>query len=163
MSRAMLCIFDEGQSIAEVAKDTGINLRALYRYKDKYIKGKQPPRQKKKHEMVVYKESTVPSTELQKNVDSALIERAKFMQDVFETKQIILQRIKLLGDKSKNIDALQRTLKTLNELEGGGQKKEDSATLHADTVNMFQFFNQQLIDEGYEGPPLTDADIVKGM
>jgi hypothetical protein len=84
------------------------------------------------------------------------------MQDVFETKQIILQRIMKLGGNSQNLDALQKTLKTLNELEGGGDKPEDNAVFHADTVNMFQFFNQKLIDEGYVGPELTDADIVKG-
>jgi transposase-like protein len=163
LSRAILMIVDEEMPISEVAAQTGINYRALYRYRDRYIKGKQPPKQKKKEDkIVVLKETTAPNAELQRNIDTALIERAKFMEDVFKVKQILLGQIMKISMKSQNLDAMQRTLKTLCDLEETDSPKNETPGLHADTVNMFQFFNQKLIDEGYEGPPLTDADIVKG-
>lgn len=164
LTRAILLIVDEGLSIADVAKETGINYRALYRYRDRYVKGKQPPKQKKKEqEIVVHKDTTVPNAELQRNVDAALIERAKFLNDLMQTKQLLLDRIAKIGEKSNNLDALQRSLKTLNDIETVVKPADDTPLANAKTINMFQFINQQLIDEGYEGPKLTDADIVRGI
>lgn len=163
ISRAILLIEEEGLPIAEVAAQTGINYRALYRYRDRYIKGKQPPKQRKKeNEIVVYKENTLPTAEVQQRLDKTMIERAKFLDDVFDTKKVLLERLKEIGIKSNNVDALQKAIKTLSDIEKSVEPDGDHPSLHADTVNMFQFFNQKLIAEGYTGPELTDADIAKG-
>lgn len=157
-------IVDEGISISEVALQTGINYRALYRYRDRYIKGKHSPRQKNKEdEIEIYDESPTSNTELQAKLDEKLISRAKFLDDLFATKQIVLKQIAKLSKKSQNLDALQRSLKTINDIENTALPDgEESPAAHVKAVNMFQFINQQLINEGYEGPELSPSDIVKG-
>lgn len=102
-----------------------------------------------------------PNAELQQKVDKALIERAQFLDDLFSAKKVILQSILKLYRKSQNLDSLQKTLKTLSDLENIGSETEKEPGKLAGTVNMFQFINQKLIDEGYVGSELTDADIVK--
>jgi len=137
----MLMIVDAGMPIAEVAKKSGIHLRTLYRYRDKFIKDKKSPKQVKTKEIdvVVHKEITVPNEYLQKKGEAALTERAQFL------------------------DALQKTLKTLTDFEGVGMEKDKEPGKFANTVSMFNFFNQQLINEGYEGSKLTNTDIVGGI
>lgn len=163
LSRAMLLITDQNMSPAQVAIQTGIHLRTIQRYKSKYVDNKQIPKQKpKEDDDVVYKDTTLPDPELQRNVDAALTGRAKFMDEVFETKRELLKQLLKIGKKSQNVDALQRSIKTLNDIEKEVTPEGDAPMVHAKTVNVFQLFNQNLEKNGYKGPELTDADIVKG-
>jgi hypothetical protein len=161
MARAIMLIVNEGLSTADAAERTGINLRTLQRYKSRYIDQKIEPTPVFTEIAVI--EPAIPKEKVKKTLDVAIMKRAKFLDDVFDTKKVVLERIKKISKSSDNLDALQRSLKTLSEIETEVLPKEhDVPAAHANTVNMFNFFNQQLIDEGYEGPELTDADIVKG-
>jgi len=174
LTKAILMIIEQDIPLKKVAEITGINARTISRYKSNYTGSKEsikPPREKKKStlpatiktpEVAFNKDNTLPSAELQKQVEKTIIDRAKFLDDLFEVKQLVLDQIKDQIKKIKNIDALQKTLKTLNDIaKEVGPKGPGNLADNAKVVNMFNFFNQQLIDEGYEGPELTDADIVK--
>ena len=95
------------------------------------------------------------------SLTQTMLARAKFLDDVFDAKKIVLERIVKVAKRSDNLDALQRTVKTLSDIEKEVTPDGDTPPVHAKTVNMFQFFNQQLMKDGYTGPELTDADIVK--
>jgi hypothetical protein len=99
---------------------------------------------------------------VQKHLDETMLARTKFLDEVFETKRIVLRQIRKVSGKSQNLDAMQRTLKTLTDIEVEVKPDGESPAVHAQTINMFNFFNQKLIQEGYEGPVLSDADIVRG-
>lgn len=163
LSRAMLIITDQNMSPAQVAIQTGIHLRTIQRYKSKYVDNKQIPKQKpKEDDVVVYKDTTLPDTELPRNVDATLTRRAKFMDDVFNLKQLIVDRLEAIVKKSQNIDTLQRTLKTLTELEKETKPDDPVPGITGGNVNIFTYLNQQLEKDGYKGQPLTDADIIEG-
>jgi len=159
LTNAVFLIINQGISPAEVSRQTGINLRTLQRYKNKHIKEQQE--EKTPDYPVVFKKDN-PISHVQKQLDNTLLTRAKFLDDVMETKQIVLNRIRKVAHKSDNLDALQRTAKTLSDIEKEVLPDGDTPAVHANTVNMFQFFNQQLLANGYKGPELTDADIIKG-
>jgi ParB-like chromosome segregation protein Spo0J len=167
LTRAILLIIDQGMTPAEVSERTGINLRAIQRYRTKYAGTNDKVAIMKDMEapVVFHRENTIASDEVQKKLDETLLARAKFLDDLFATKQVLLAQIHKLGRKSKNLDALQRSLKTLNDIEAEtkpGDEGNNNPAFHAKTVNMFQFFNQQLIQDGYKGPEPSPADIVKG-
>ena len=170
LTAAVLLVLEGGLNPTQAAKQTGISKRTIQRAKSKML-GVSTPKWKTEEdeaEEVLEKELAtrhdIPmlSPESQERVDNTLIARAQFLDEVFETKKVLLKQLRKMGARSQNIDALQKSLKTLTEIEGAVKPSDDTPAAHAKTVNMFQFFNQQLINEGYEGPKLTDADIVKG-
>jgi hypothetical protein len=163
MTRAIMLILNEGLTPKEVSKKTGINLRAIQRYKVKYVNNPDEDSIKRSDYPTVFK-STMPvmDPELQGKLNQTLLDRAKFLDDVFEAKKTVLDQIVKVAKKSENLDALQRTVKTLADLEKEVTPEGDEPPVHAKTVNMFQFINNQLTTHGYKGPELTDADIVKG-
>jgi len=163
LSKAMLMIAEQGMQISEVSRRTSINYRTLYRYQDRYLKGKIPNKQdKKNNEVVIYKENPVADSEMQQKVDQAILERARFQEDLFRVKQLVLSKIERTIQGKVSLDSLQKTLRTITDLETVENEQEENPAKHSGTVNMYNFFNQKLIDEGYEGPELTDADIVEG-
>jgi transposase-like protein len=173
MARAILLVLDQSLPIKKVAREMGINLRALQRYKARYLADPTTTTLRqmfptvrenplKEDEPIVKKDNPVASAEVMDATDKTLIARAKFLDDVLSTKQVLLDRLKMAGGKSNNIDALHKAIKTLDDLETkvvpeGG----NSPAAQVKTLNVFQLFNQQLINEGYEGPEIPDADIVK--
>lgn len=164
LTKAILLVIDDGLSPRMVAAQTGINLRSLQRYKSVYL-GNDTSKVKKKvitEEVAVIEEVSLTNNEVQNKLNVTLLKRAKFLDDVIDTKQILLDQLRKEGKKTTNIDALQKSIKTLSDIEKEVIPDGDVPAVHAKTVNMFQFFNQKLIDEGYAGPKLTDADIVKG-
>lgn len=163
LTRAILMILNEGLTPKEVAKKTGINVRAIQRYKIKYVNDPDENSLKRSDYPTVFKsEMPVTDPKLQEKLNQTLLARASFLDEVFETKQALLRQLKKVGMKSQNVDALQRSIKTLNDLEKEATPDGDEPPVHAKTVNMFQFINNQLTTHGYKGPELTDADIVKG-
>jgi hypothetical protein len=166
LTKAILLILEEGYTPTQASEKTGIKLRTIQRFKNKYTEDlglviKVPGISKE-----FFKGDSLPvvNSEVQKMVETTLINRSTFIDDLIETKQIVLDRIKKISKRSDNLDALQRTVRTLADIEKevvpGGEG--ELPAIHAKTVNIFNQINQQLIDEGYEGPKLTDADIVKG-
>jgi transposase-like protein len=163
LSKAILMILNEGMSSKEVAEKTGINLRAIQRYKAQFVGGPPEPEPVTTKEIAKSGKRIVQSSDAQEELDEVIIRRTHFLNDVFEGKKVVLDRIIKLAKKYNNIDALQRTLKTLADIEALALPKEgDVPAAHIEQINMFQFFNQKLTKEGYEGPALTDADIVNG-
>ena len=163
LSNAILMVLDQGMSPKQVSISTGINIRTLQRHKRKYVDDLQEEKQVKTDYPAVFKGTApVSSTEVQKQLDQTMLARAKFLEDVFNVKQKLLKQLDKVGGKSQNVDALQRSIKTLNDIEKEVTPEGDAPLVHAKTVNVFQLFNQNLIKNGYKGPELTDADIVKG-
>lgn len=163
LTKAVLLILDENMSPKEVSKQTHIHLRTLQRYKRKYVDDLEEEKQVKTDYPAVFKGTApVSSTEVQKQLDQTMLARAKFLEDVFNVKQKLLKQLEKVGGKSTNVDALQRSIKTLNDIEKEVTPEGDAPMVHAKTVNVFQLFNQNLEKNGYKGPELTDADIVKG-
>lgn len=163
LTHAILLILDRGMTPTEVSKATGINLRALQRYKRKYVDEKEIPDYVYPGKDVILRgEVPLMSTDVQQKLDKTILVRVKFLDDLFATKQVLLKQINKIGAKSQNLDALHRALKTVSDLENVVTPDGDTPAVQAKTVNMFQFFNQQLIANGYKGPELSDADIVKG-
>lgn len=159
LTKAMLLVLEQGVSLNDAAAATGISKRTIQRYKRRHIEDGTPDQQM---EVAVAGTTTIKSKEVMDEVDDALIRRAKFINDVIDTKQVVIDRIRKIAKKSTNLDALQRTVKTLDDLEN---KVQPDGPVPASTnahLNIFNFYNQKLKNEGYEGPELSDADIVKG-
>jgi transposase len=163
LTKALLLVLEQGMSPKDAAKMTGISKRTIQRYKRRHVED-ETPEPVRTTEIAVAGTTMLSSKEAMDEVDDALMRRTKFLSDVMETKQVVIDRIRKLAKKSSNLDALQRTIKTLDDLEtkvdpdGGGSK----LPLGNPNLNIFNFFNQKLTNEGYEGPKLEDADIVKG-
>ncbi len=156
LMHALMLILDNGLTGAKAAEVTGISIRQIMRYKARYLEKKE------KGETTVTSLVTMVDPSVQDSVDKVMITRVKFLEDVFKTKQILLAQLEKIGKKSLNVDALQRSIKTLNDIEKEVTPEGDAPMVHAKTVNVFQLFNQNLEKNGYKGPELTDADIVKG-
>ena len=163
LTKAILLILDQNLSPKEVSKITSIPVRTLQRYKTKYVDDIEESKDNPKDYPAVFKaDAPKINMDVQKQLDNTMLARAKFLDEVFETKRELLKQLLKIGKKSQNVDALQRSIKTLNDLEKDVTPDGDSPAVHAKTVNVFQLFNQNLIENGYKGPELTDADIVKG-
>jgi DNA-binding transcriptional MerR regulator len=162
LTKAMLLSLDQNMSLTEVSKITGIPVRTLQRYKSKNLDDLQEKQEKTDYPAVFKGDAPVSDSDVQKQLDATMLARAKFLDNVFDAKKAVLERIVKIAKKSENLDALQRTVKTLDEIENKVVPDGDTPPVHAKTVNMFQFFNQQLIQDGYKGPELTPSDIVKG-
>lgn len=163
LSEAMLLILDQNMSLTKVSKITSIPVRTLQRHKKKILDDLQEEKQVKTDYPAVFKwDAPVNNTNVQTQLDNTMLKRVRFLEDVFNVKQILLAQLEKVGKKSQNIDALQRSIKTLNDIEKEVTPEGDAPMVHAKTVNVFQLFNQNLIKDGYQGPELTDADIVKG-
>jgi len=160
LTRAILLIIDQGFSPSEAARQTGINLRAIQRYKKQYVDEKTPD-YPTTQEIAVAGEVPAMNPKVNEEVYKTIIARAKFLDEVFETKQVVLKQIRKVSGKSQNLDAMQRTLKTLSDIEKE-VVPDGNPVNYAKTLNVFNIFNQQLIQDGYKGPELSDADIVKG-
>lgn len=167
LTKAILLILDQNMSYKEVSRLTAIPVRTLQRYKNRYIEDKEEEvevddGELKSYPAVFKSDSPGVSRDVQQRLDATMLARAKFLDDVLETKQVLLNQLRKEGKRSKNIDALQRSIKTLTDIEKDVAPDGDPPVAHAKTVNVFQLFNQQLLQNGYKGPELTDADIVKG-
>jgi len=162
LGRALFYIIEQNMPLKEAAETAGVKYRTLTRNYQKYlaqetrIKDGVLPKEEEEEPITV---PIIPEHE----INTAIHERAHFTKEIFRAKREILKRILVLTKGTKNIDALQRTLKTLDDLERSAPPQpSDMPGVNADTVNMFQFFNQKLIDDGYQGKPITDADIIEG-
>lgn len=164
LSNAILMIVDEGMPIAKVAKLTLIHIRTLQRHKKLYLKNPDDYKEKKEPDYPEIFRSDVPvsNSKVQTQLDNTMLKRVRFLEDVFNVKLTLLAQLEKVGKKSQNVDALQRSIKTLNDIEKEVTPEGDAPMVHAKTVNVFQLFNQNLEKNGYKGPDLTDADIVKG-
>ena len=157
LTKALLLILENGLTVKKASEITGINPRSIQRYKARFV-----DTQKSKEESVASGVVAMVDPSIQESVDRVMLTRVKFLEDVFNVKQKLLKQLDKVGSKSTNVDALQRSIKTLNDIEKEVTPEGDAPMVHAKTVNVFQLFNQNLIKNGYKGPELTDADIVKG-
>ena len=163
LTKALLLILDRGMSVTEASIETDIPIRTIQRFKVKFINSdKQIPVSSSGMDLATLDMPMTITPRAKTELDETMLARAKFLDDIFTAKQNIIKRINLLTKTSENIDYLQKTLKTLTDIESTVAPKDDPPAAHAKTVNMFQFFNQQLKNEGYEGPNISDADIIKG-
>jgi transposase len=164
LTKVLLLILDRGMTPLQASQVSGISLRTIQRYKSKYLGTIPVPVAPGVTQPVIFhKESTIPTDEVQRKLDATLLERAKFLTDLFDTKKILLAQIRKIGKKSQNLDAMQKTLKTITELENVVDPEDgNKPSKFPATVNMFQYFNQLLINEGYEGPKIEESDIIKG-
>lgn len=161
LTKALLLVLEQGMSPKDAAKATGISKRTIQRYKRQHVEDHTPDLAVGT-DLVLAGDATIRSKETMDEIDDALIKRAKFLNDVIDTKQVVIDRIKKIAKKSTNLDALQRTVKTLDELENKVDPDGGAGKLPVgNPTNIFNYFNMKLTNEGYEGPELTDADIVK--
>jgi hypothetical protein len=173
IAAAILMVLDENLSVPEVSKRTGINVRALQRYKLKYVDKPDlypfvkpeilQPKEPEKAPVVIDK-NPVATVEVVEAVDKTILKRSQFLEKVFAAKEVLLNRLVKIGAKTDNVDALQRAIKTLHDIEKEVIPEDDKGNplIYAKQVNMFQTINQNLIDNGYKGPELKESDIVKG-
>jgi hypothetical protein len=182
IAAAILMMLEENLTPPQAAKRTGINVRALQRYKLKYVgkpelypfvkpeilepleEAKAKTRQAEVITPVVIDKTPVATEEVVEAVDQTILKRAKFLDKVFDAKEVLLNRLVKIGVKSQNVDALQRSIKMLHDIEKEVVPEDDKGNplIYAKQVNMFQTINQNLIDNGYKGPELKESDIVKG-
>lgn len=164
LTKALLLILDRGMSPTEAEAETGIPLRTIQRYKAKHLASDRsiPVESSGMSFQTLGNFPMTVTPEAKTQLDKTIEDRAKFLEDLFEAKQDILKRIKVLTKSSENIDYLQKTLKTLTELETTVAPKGNPPPGTVNANNIFQIFNQQLINQGYEGPTISDADVVKG-
>jgi len=161
LDRALFYIIEQNMTVQDAAKSSGANLRTVYRKYQQYLDQTNKIKDGLMPHVDNDKIAIIHTPEQELNI--ALHERAQFMKDMFRAKKLILERIIRVAKDTRNIDALQKTLKTLSELENiGNPKDSDMPGVNVDTANIFQFFNQKLIDDGYQGKPVTDADIIEG-
>lgn len=162
LTRAVLLMIDHGLSPSQAELESGVNKRSIFRFKSKYLNEGESV---KKISKLLYRnnDKSQDSISTQQDIDDVVKARAKFLRDIMKTKQVLLDRLEKIGKKSNNLDAIQRSIKTLSDVEVIMLPKEDDIPeAHVKNLNLFQFFNQKLINEGYEGPKFSDADIVKG-
>lgn len=161
LTNALIMILEQGMTTQKVAELTGISKRTIQRYKSRELE-EETPEPVAVRDIAKRSDSMIQNAEVQDELDKTIISRAKFINEVIDTKQVVIERIKKISKKSTNLDALQRTVKTLDEIENKITPNGEVSDSHAKTINVFQLLNQNLIKQGYEGPKLTDADIVKG-
>ena len=162
LTKALLLVLESGMSPKEASKITGISKRTIQRYKKQHVED-STPEPAKTTDIAIAGTTTIASSEAVDKLDDALIKRAKFISEVVDTKQVVVERIRKLAKKSSHLDALQRTLKTLDEIENKVDPDGGASKIPANAgTNIFNYFNMKLTNEGYEGPKLEDADIVKG-
>jgi hypothetical protein len=164
LTKALLLVLDQGVTLKVASEQTGISVRSIQRYKSKFTKSpeKIPTPTGGTLTMIVPKDTTLPNPNLQK-IEKVLIDRTNFLDEVFRVKSVVLKQMETVAKKSNNLDALQKTVKMLDEMENEHKPKGNNPpTLPPGQVNIFQFLNEKLTKEGYEGPELTDADIVEG-
>jgi len=70
---------------------------------------------------------------------------------IFDVKEIIVERLQVLATEERNMDNLQKTLKTLSEIDGTFRSKtEHTEVSQASSANIYQEVNQILIERSYE-------------
>jgi hypothetical protein len=163
LTRALLLVVDQGVSLKDAALQTGISKRTIQRYRSKFVKVPEKIATPTGGTLTMFvpKETTLQNPNLQK-VEKVLIDRTNFLDEVFRVKGVVLKQMETVAKKSNNLDALQKTVKMLDEMDNEHKPKGNVPPLTPGQVNIFQFLNEKLTKEGYEGPELTDADIVEG-
>ena len=131
---AVLKILQENDLNYATRRQTDVAINTLKRWQDRY------GTELDKEENV-----TVIAAEVIKDV----AERNALLNDrIYKLKVIIVERIKEILPNVTNLDSLQRTLKTLCEIDGTMKDKEEApGPKVTNYYNLFETLNQQLIDE----------------
>ncbi len=138
---AITILKDNGYNYKLTGQELGMNIATLHRWQDQL--GNDIPQASTTHGMA-------------NNVtDNFANRRDWFIDQAFDIKVLILNRMKDLVKSEKNLDRLQKALKTLSEIDG--TLKPDSEDGPQEPIeNTYEQINNYLIQKGYESKtPIT--------
>jgi len=154
--RALWFVVNEGMSFSQAARQEGISERSLFRYKKtkdiELLRGC-------KIDEVAGRVPVLPA-EITENLNSMLERKLKIQGELMDVQELIVKQLKKRIPKLVNVDILQKALKTVNDATKTLDPRGDVPPVPKN-VNIVNYFNQQVINEGDESKDITPADIVE--
>lgn len=87
----------------------------------------------------------------------------RFLDKVYGAKEAVVNRIMQLALEERNMDFLQKTIKTLTEIDGSNRSgKNGEVGESAPTMNVYQIIENQLISKENESKSKEDPIIIEG-
>lgn len=157
VTEAVMQMVNEGWTVIEAEKHTGIPRRTIYRMKERIMNPEgeiiAPPNS------IAIAETSALNQKISSQIDEAAATQIRVQAKLLTLKELLIDTLIKKTPGQFNIDYLQKTLKTVVELDN---KKSPGEPVIPAEVNIFNFYADKFKKKGYEGPVLTDADIVEG-